>query len=155
MAMLKGNISKINGSAGNLTFKQTGSQTIVSLSHTLSFSIYQDSLPFILRTKSRATLTGSPANNQLTIILKNEKNLPFAVPNVGDGVIFATELISTCRCIYSRLITKNAQSLTTTCRHNSCCVDIVNPGRRGDICFFHCIIRIFDDYLITFLPLMI
>ena len=36
MAMLKGNISKINGSAGNLTFKQTGSQTIVSLSHTPS-----------------------------------------------------------------------------------------------------------------------
>ena len=82
MAILKSIISTINGSAGNLTFKQTGSQTIVSLSHTLSFSIYQDSLPFILRTKSRATLTGSPANNQLTIILKNEKNLPFAVPNV-------------------------------------------------------------------------
>ena len=36
MAMLKGIISKINGSAGNLTFKQTGGQTIVSLSHTPS-----------------------------------------------------------------------------------------------------------------------
>ena len=30
MAILKGIISKINGSAGNLTFKQTGGQTIVS-----------------------------------------------------------------------------------------------------------------------------
>ena len=154
MAMLNGNISKINGSAGNLSSKQTGGQTIVSLSHTLTFSIYQESLPFILRTKSRATLTGSPANNQLTIILKNEKNLPFAVPNVGDGVIFAAELISTCRCIYS--LFTNAQSLTTTCRHNGCCVDIVNPGRRGNICFLHnaCYFY-FDDYLITFLPLMI
>ena len=33
MPMLKGIISKINGSAGNLTFKQTGGQTIVSESH--------------------------------------------------------------------------------------------------------------------------
>lgn len=31
--MLKGIISKIYGSAGNLTFKQTGGQTIVSESH--------------------------------------------------------------------------------------------------------------------------
>ena len=30
MAILKGIISKMNGSAGNLTFKQTGGQTIVS-----------------------------------------------------------------------------------------------------------------------------
>ena len=33
MPMLNGIISKINTSAGNLTFKQTVSQTIVSLSH--------------------------------------------------------------------------------------------------------------------------
>ena len=33
MPMLKGIISKINGSAGNLSFKQTGGQTIVSESH--------------------------------------------------------------------------------------------------------------------------
>ena len=30
MAILKGIISKMNGSAGNLTFKQTGGQTVVS-----------------------------------------------------------------------------------------------------------------------------
>ena len=36
--MLKGLISTINGSAGNLTFKQTGGQTIVSEIHTSSFT---------------------------------------------------------------------------------------------------------------------
>lgn len=30
MAILKGIISKMNGSAGSLTFKQTGGQTVVS-----------------------------------------------------------------------------------------------------------------------------
>ena len=36
MAILKSIISTFNGSAGNLTCKQTGGQTIVSLSHTPS-----------------------------------------------------------------------------------------------------------------------